>query len=154
MYYIAYGSNLNLKQMNHRCPGATVAGKTTINNHKLVFRGMDGNTHATVELAEGYQVPVLVWKINKQHERTLDRYEGVPKYYTKEELVIKVNGEAHKALIYIMASGNELGCPNERYYSAIEEGYMATGFDLGVLEKALHESCYNSKYKEIIKMKK
>ena len=141
MYYIAYGSNLNLEQMSHRCPGATVMGKTIINNHRLVFRGIDGNTHATVEPAEGYQVPVLVWKINRYHERALDRYEGVPRYYTKEGLVVKIDGEIHTALIYIMTAGNELGCPNERYYYAIEEGYFTAGFDLGILGKALIESC-------------
>lgn len=141
MYYIAYGSNLNLEQMSHRCPGATVVGKTVINNHKLVFRGRAGNTHATVEPAEGYQVPVLVWKINEQNEIALDRYEGVPTYYTKEGLVIKIGDKVHEALIYVMAAGNKLGRPSKGYYSAIKDGYLAAEFDLEILEKALKESC-------------
>ena len=35
--YIAYGSNLNLKQMKYRCPTAKLLGKGTIENESLSY---------------------------------------------------------------------------------------------------------------------
>lgn len=37
--YIAYGSNMNLEQMEYRCPGATVTGKGWLQDHRLFFAG-------------------------------------------------------------------------------------------------------------------
>ena len=46
--YIAYGSNLSVRQMAHRCPDARIIGMAAIQDWKLVFR-----THATIEPAAG-----------------------------------------------------------------------------------------------------
>lgn len=35
--YIAYGSNLNLEQMAHRCPTAQVVGASMLKNWRLMF---------------------------------------------------------------------------------------------------------------------
>ena len=48
-FYIAYGSNLNLTQMAHRCPTAEVAGQTILKNWRLMFRGANGSAVATIE---------------------------------------------------------------------------------------------------------
>ena len=53
--YIAYGSNLSIQQMAHRCPDARVAGKAILPDWKLVFK-----LHATIEPGRGYTVPVLI----------------------------------------------------------------------------------------------
>ena len=37
--YIAYGSNLNLRQMAHGCPTAEVVGKSLLRGWRLMFRG-------------------------------------------------------------------------------------------------------------------
>lgn len=36
--YVAYGSNLNLKQMAYRCPTATLVGTGVIENYELQFK--------------------------------------------------------------------------------------------------------------------
>ena len=36
--YFAYGSNINLEQMDYRCPDATVIGPVTLENYELLFR--------------------------------------------------------------------------------------------------------------------
>ena len=51
--YIAYGSNLNLPQMAHRCPSAKVVGASEIKNYALVFRGGRSGAVATIEPCEG-----------------------------------------------------------------------------------------------------
>ena len=46
--YIAYGSNLNLEQMKHRCPTAEVVGKSTLHGWRLRFRGGAHSAVATI----------------------------------------------------------------------------------------------------------
>ncbi|MDR1531628.1 MAG: gamma-glutamylcyclotransferase [Clostridiales bacterium] len=140
-YYLAYGSNLNLEQMAFRCPGATVAGPGFLEDYRLLFRGESGNTHATVEKAPGYRVPVLAWKISPSNEAALDQYEGYPSYYRKEYVNIPIGGTDRTAMIYVMADGQELGAPSNRYYNVILRGYETSGFDIEILETALRESC-------------
>ena len=59
--YIAYGSNLNLDQMKHRCPTAEVVGAAKLKNWRLRFRGENHSAVATIEREKGFKVPVLVW---------------------------------------------------------------------------------------------
>ncbi|MGN1126625.1 MAG: gamma-glutamylcyclotransferase family protein [Ruminococcus sp.] len=46
--YIAYGSNLNLKQMKYRCPTAKLVGKGVVENYELQFKGMPHCSYATI----------------------------------------------------------------------------------------------------------
>ena len=38
-FYLAYGSNLNVKQMRFRCPDARIVGTAEIPNYQLLFKG-------------------------------------------------------------------------------------------------------------------
>jgi len=138
MYYIAYGSNMNIEQMSQRCPGSVKVGTVALSNHRLVFR-----KHATIEVAYGYHVPVVVWKITARDEAVLDIYEGVPRYYRKEYILLKINGKVHDALVYIM-NGSGQSAPAQHYYDVIKDGYESAGIDIKVLEKALTESTERS----------
>ena len=40
--YFAYGSNISLDQMAHRCPEAALLGPVFLPNYELRFRGNDG----------------------------------------------------------------------------------------------------------------
>ena len=60
-YYIAYGSNLNVEQMKHRCPDARVVGTATLEGWTLLFRGSKTGSYLTIEPKEGSSVPVAVW---------------------------------------------------------------------------------------------
>ena len=57
-YYIAYGSNLDVDQMLHRCPDALTIGRSTIDGYKLVFRGNSRSGVANIEPCDGASVPV------------------------------------------------------------------------------------------------
>lgn len=139
-YYISYGSNLNKEQMKYRCPGAKAVAVTMLKNHRLVFQGRKYGAHANVIKAPGYQVPVAFWKINEEHERALDIYEGVRGgYYTKEYVPINVDGKPEKALIYIMTP-NDYGVPTDEYYKTIERGYEDFGMNESYLEEAFDDS--------------
>ncbi|WP_270809999.1 gamma-glutamylcyclotransferase family protein [Hungatella effluvii] len=130
--YIAYGSNLNLSQMEMRCPTATVMGPGKIEGYELLFRGV-----ATVEPKKGGRVPVLLWNISPRDEAALDRYEGWPHLYRKEIMDVEMEGNTISAMVYVMNDIRSLSLPTENYYKAIENGYKTSGFDTAILEQAL-----------------
>ena len=140
-YYIAYGSNLSVEQMAHRCPDAKVAGMAALEGWKLVFR-----MHATIEPAEGRVVPVLIWEISERDERNLDRYEGYPSYYYKQDMDITMtdfdgkNPQEIIALVYLMAEGHEIRMPYRGYLDTLAEGYRRFGFNPYQLELAAKEA--------------
>lgn len=135
--YIAYGSNLNKKQMKYRCPNAKPIAVATLKDHKLVFQGHPLNAHANVIPAEGHEVPVAIWEITGRDEASLDIYEGVRGgYYTKEYMEVDVNGEKKKALIYIMTP-RPYGIPTDRYLETIVDGYKDFRFSARILNEAV-----------------
>jgi len=121
--YIAYGSNLNLRQMAFRCPTAKVIGASKIKDYELLFRGGRRGSVATVEPLKGSHVPVLLWELKKKDLQALARYEGYPHFYRKEILDVELNGKTISAMVYIMNDGHPFGSPSDYYLNAIMEGY-------------------------------
>ena len=140
MKYIAYGSNMIEEQMAHRCPGAKLIGTGYLPNHRLEFY-----LHATVERtrSHGAKVPVAVWEITDADERSLDRYEGFPTYYTKHRRrVVMDDGSEIWGMVYIMNMIRPQP-PTARYYNSIAYAYekLGIGDQIGsVLEPALERS--------------
>ena len=48
-YYLAYGSNLNVRQMKLRCPTARIVGTATIEGYRLMFKGSKTGSYLTIE---------------------------------------------------------------------------------------------------------
>jgi len=138
--YIAYGSNLNLSQMKQRCPTARVIGVSEIKDYELVFRGAKHSAVATIEPCKGSSAPVLLWGIQSEDEKSLDRYEGYPSFYEKENMEIVLKDKTVSAMVYVMTPGHELGIPSERYRISIEEGYVDAGFDTDILQNAIDKT--------------
>ena len=137
--YLAYGSNLNLLQMAHRCPNAKPWGAMPLQDWKLEFWGRGGSAFATIVPSEGDCVPVGVWSITARDERALDVYEGYPKLYRKEYLPLKWGGRYIRVMVYIMNHG-EVNVPSERYFDTILDGYTDFGIDPDALYQALSEA--------------
>lgn len=81
--YLAYGSNLNLRQMESRCQDAELIGYTFLPNMRLIFRGSGSGSYLSIESAKGRQVPCGVFRISSHDEKRLDAYEGYPRFYRK-----------------------------------------------------------------------
>ena len=77
-HYLTYGSNLYIPQMRYRCPSARLMGTAVIENYKLMFKKSKTGSYLTVEPKQGAEVPVAVWQLTTEGERSLDRYEGYP----------------------------------------------------------------------------
>lgn len=138
MNYIAYGSNMNLEQMAYRCPGSRAVSKGELHGWKLVF-----NVHADI-LPGGTEdvTPVVVWEIAPEDWRRLDRYEGYPRYYVKEEIETHLEGGGIETCVaYVMAPGRKgYAPPDAHYFGIIEQGYRENGIDVRPLYDALAES--------------
>lgn len=138
--YVAYGSNLNKAQMKHRCPTAKLHGAGRIDGYELQFKGAPQGAFATIAPKEGACVPVAVWEIQPQDEAALDRYEGYPSHYFKQDVAVQLDGEEAEAMVYIMNLQREFGMPSPYYYQAVREGYLNCGLDTAVLDEAVKES--------------
>jgi len=138
--YGAYGSNMNLEQMNYRCPKARAVGTGTLEGYKLTFRGSYKGV-ANIEPCKDTSVPVVLWEITKECEKALDRYEGFPNLYIKKEVEVMVRGKAQKAMVYIMADKytDKPAAPTEYYFNVIARGYSDNGINLRPLQIAYSE---------------
>lgn len=138
--YIAYGSNLNVEQMNYRCPDSKVICKGVIKDYKLLFKGSMSGNYLTIEPAKGYEVPVVIWAVSESDEHKLDIYEGWPRFYRKETLPVETeDGVVTDSFAYIM-NGHELGAPTNRYFNTCLSGYRSFGFNPEILVQAVNES--------------
>ena len=134
--YFAYGSNINLEQMEHRCPDAQLVGPVTLENYELQFRG---SGFATVSPKKGSVVHGLLWKLTPKSEQALDRYEGYPRHYIKETVTVQtVDGSKIPVMAYIMAEPlcHRPAMPSPHYYRAIQQGFEANGLPVESLEEA------------------
>lgn len=48
-FYIAYGSNLNVRQMRMRCPDAVIIGTAFIPDYRLLFKGSKSGNYLTID---------------------------------------------------------------------------------------------------------
>lgn len=138
--YVAYGSNLHLGQMAVRCPSATVFGTGLLNNWELLYKGSMTGSYATIRRKKGSVVPVVVWTISQYDEWNLDRYEGFPAFYFKQDVMVYLPFGKKKAMVYIMNTSASPGRPSTRYVRTIREGYIANKLDLRYLEESLQKN--------------
>ena len=137
--YFAYGSNINLDQMAHRCPNAQVVGPVVLENYKLLFRSNTRNAGvATIKPHKGRKVHGLLWKITPACEQALDLYEGWPRLYEKEDVTVRdSNGQEFTVMVYVMTDRyKEPALPSVYYYGGIETGYRQNGLPVPALAKA------------------
>lgn len=140
-YYVAYGSNLNKRQMSSRCPSAEAIGTADIRGWRLLYR----RTYLTIEPKQGCHVPVGIWKVTESDERNLDRYEGYPRFYIKRDFnleVAKTDGTKEKlpCFAYVMAPGYPVEMPSRYYVDTVEWGYVDFGLDRRILRLALQDT--------------
>lgn len=122
--YVAYGSNLNIRQMKHRCPTAKLYGTGEIKDYELQFKGHPDSAFATIAPKEGASVPVAVWEIQARDEMSLDRYEGYPSHYFKQNVPVQLDGEEVNAMVYIMNLKMGFGLPSPYYYQTVHRAIM------------------------------
>ncbi len=98
--YFAYGSNLSVVQMRHRCPDAKPLGRARLPGWRwlIMSRG-----YASIAPDPAATVEGLLWVVTEPDERSLDEYEGVAeRHYTKDVVEVeKAAGGRIHAMVYV-----------------------------------------------------
>lgn len=145
-YYIAYGSNLHIWQMQMRCPHAKVLGTAKLQGWELLFKGSKTGSYLTIEKSDTETVPVVIWEVTDSDEAALDRYEGYPIFYHKKEIRLQckeLTSGRHRTVTgfaYIMDESRPLGIPTDYYLRVCRAGYEHFGFDPAILMQAVQRS--------------
>ena len=126
-YYLAYGSNLNTKEMQNRCPFSKLVGKSVLTNYRLVYKGLPNYSYLTIEKCEGEQTPIGIYEIT----------DSYPDFYNKINISIKLNDIDITAITYIMNQNYNYNLPSLNYVLRCVEGYRNFGFDTNILTNAL-----------------
>jgi len=131
MYYFAYASNMNRRQMAERCPDAKVKAVATLPNFKLIFTGysrLRKGAVATIRGSQGDKVIGAVYEISEAGLRKLDKYENYPVDYKHIDVrVFTDGGETYDAVTFIKARQEEEGQPSPEYRAIIQQGYRDRG---------------------------
>jgi gamma-glutamylcyclotransferase (GGCT)/AIG2-like uncharacterized protein YtfP len=124
--YFAYGSNMNLRQMSRRCPGAEFCLHGELQGWRYFI---NGNGYAGIEESTYGVVLGCIWTLKPENWLALDRYEGVEQgCYDKKLLMIKAEGkeEPLEVLTYISNDYN-YGRPSTSYHEIVLEGANDVG---------------------------
>ena len=126
MYYFAYGTNLNKKIFLKKFKGARIIKKYNLKNFKIVFRLKI--KVPDLQPMRKSKVPGLIYKINKDIENKLDKYEDYPKLYTKK--YFRYNKK--KIMYYILKKKSLIKKPTGYYFKIMKEGYRQNNFKLQI----------------------
>jgi len=131
MYYFAYASNLNRKQMSECCPNAQPKFIATLPNYKLIFAGWSrqwrGGT-ASIKPFQGEKVIGALYEISERDLRRLDKHEGYPTIHNRlNKKVITEDGDLVEVVTYIKAKQSEETKPSREYLAIIQQGYKDWG---------------------------
>jgi gamma-glutamylcyclotransferase (GGCT)/AIG2-like uncharacterized protein YtfP len=120
MYYFAYGSNMNLDQMKERCgENFSVLGTLKLDKYEI---GFDSEGYANIRPKENAIVYGVLFEVNDYCLKQLDKYEGVPDVYRRQEIVIEFNDKIIKAITYIESPDEFNNKPRKDYLEKIIKG--------------------------------
>lgn len=116
--YFAYGSNMDSKQMNQRCPENRLIGKAFLPGYRWIITSRG---YASVLPSQQDAVEGVLFEISEMDEARLDNCEGVDQgSYIKQMARILFNGDVFRALIYIDPEEAE-GSPRDEYIRRINQ---------------------------------
>ena len=124
MYYFAYGTNVNRKQMQERCPDSNPFFVATLPNYKLIFVSWTRQWHggvASIKSFRGEKVLGAIYEVTEECLRRLDKYEAG--YNRLKITVFDEDGTAVEALTYIKSGQLEEAPPSKEYLAIIQQGY-------------------------------
>ena len=134
MLYFAYGSNLNIFQMQRRCKDSKFLKRIKLKDFRLTFRSR--YRAADIEPKKNSIVPGALFEISKSDEKKLDLYEDYPILYKKYYFTYY----GKKVMTYTMVKKTKFTYPTERYLNVVKRGYKDCKLEKKYLLKALMPS--------------
>ncbi len=133
IYYFAYGSNLDQKQMKSRCPSYKLIGKYVLKNYKLAYTIFSKKRNCgCADIIESVNDEVwgLLYQITKDDLEKLDLYEGHPVNYKRFTVRVQdINGKTIEAQSYeVVNKKTEYQIPSREYHRIIVDNSTKNGF--------------------------
>ncbi|MFQ5598063.1 MAG: gamma-glutamylcyclotransferase family protein [Nitrospiria bacterium] len=104
MIYFAYGSNMDLGQMQSRCPGTKVIGVGRLFHYSIAFtrwsRSWKSGT-ADILPEKGPTVYGALYDLSLEDLKKMDRFADYPNSYIRQDISVDCGGEQLPALTYI-----------------------------------------------------
>jgi len=141
MKYFAYGSNLLLKKMRKVVPSAAPNGVASLRGYKLKFhkRSEDGSAKCDAfKTGDGHDVVHgVVYEIEEQEKRALDRAEGLGFGYNEVEIEAESDRGPVTAFVYVADSEHIAGTllPYSWYKKYVLEGAQEQGLPESYIEE-------------------
>ncbi|MCX6009810.1 MAG: gamma-glutamylcyclotransferase [Chloroflexi bacterium] len=126
VYYFAYASNLNRKQMTERAPDSKPKFIATLPNFKLTFTARPGQQGGVASITphRGEKVLGAVYEISERDLKRLDGYEGYPTVYDRRKVTVWTEtNEPTGAITYIKIDQSREALPSSEYLAVIQQGY-------------------------------
>lgn len=128
--YFAYGSNMNHCQMKKRCPESSFISKGKLEGYEFVYDGHSDKRNgavANIIKKEGSVVEGGIFKITESDRDLLDRFEGCPNTYKRQELTVE-DSEGNICKVYVyMRCCEERGTPSNPYKQVVIQGARECG---------------------------
>ena len=105
--YFAYGSNMDMNRLSERGISPITRHKGVLKGWKLKFnkKASAGDwSFANIEKSEEDSVEGLVFTIKESDLKLLDKFEGAPRHYRREILIVETYSEDVKCITYIAQS--------------------------------------------------
>jgi len=104
MIYFAYGSNMEISQMQTRCPGHTILGPACLSHYTLAFtrwsRSWNSGT-ADILPEKGKEVWGILYDMTFENLRRVDKFADYPTSYVRQDVMVKQDKEILPAFTYI-----------------------------------------------------
>ena len=130
MFYFAYASNMNKQQMADRCPGCKFLKRAYLENYKYFYDEHPESkigAKANIAPAKGEAVWGALFEINGNHLESMDHYEGYPKLYQREIVIVKDDGgESYEAWVYFRKP-QKPATPPAQYLETVKQGARDSG---------------------------
>lgn len=101
--YFAYGSNMSIAQLKERKVDHKYLGKAILPNYQLLFNklanGKLGVGYANIVPKENSTVEGLLFEVDNL--KALDRFEGYPNHYKREDVNLSFEGKPILATAYV-----------------------------------------------------
>lgn len=129
MYYFAYATNLNKKQMAATSPQSRPLYTATLHNYRLMFTGWTRRWRggiATIKRSAGDKVMGAIYDVPDTDWGKLDRAEDCPGNFERiRVLVNNEDGDAIEAVTYIKKGQLQAdeSKPSPEYLQIIQQGY-------------------------------
>jgi gamma-glutamylcyclotransferase (GGCT)/AIG2-like uncharacterized protein YtfP len=129
--YFAYGSNMDSRHMEERCPGAGVLGPARLDGFRLTFNVYSTEWQggaANLELDETGHVWGVLWEVPDAEATALDAFQGHPTFFRKED--VSVEGPNGPTIAWTYRVAHQEGSfvrPTDAYLNRIRSAIRVHG---------------------------